>query len=246
MRCSGRSSRGAAPDPGVTWATAAGSGSIWAPARSRFAPSAVGGVARELPPELAENAEAVIGELERGRVLALVPLVREHPERDAGALADRLGAAGFEAAVSAPAGTRRSCARRLREAMLLAELSCAPEAALAGQEETYRLLIGVLLRDPEELELLRSRARSRRCSATTPSTTPICWRRWGRSRPPRIDHRDTAEAMGLHRHTVGYRLSRVHEVSGLSAVRVRRPRAPQPRVEGRADPGGPGTTMKPG
>ena len=27
---------------------------------------------------------------------------------------------------------------------------------------------------------------------------------------------ETAEAMGLHRHTVGYRLSRVHEVSGLS------------------------------
>jgi purine catabolism regulator len=27
---------------------------------------------------------------------------------------------------------------------------------------------------------------------------------------------ETAEAMKLHRHTVGYRLSRVHEVSGLS------------------------------
>ena len=27
---------------------------------------------------------------------------------------------------------------------------------------------------------------------------------------------ETAEAMSLHRHTVGYRLSRVHEVSGLS------------------------------
>ena len=27
---------------------------------------------------------------------------------------------------------------------------------------------------------------------------------------------ETAEAMGLHRHTVGYRLARVHEVSGLS------------------------------
>lgn len=27
---------------------------------------------------------------------------------------------------------------------------------------------------------------------------------------------ETAEAMGLHRHTVGYRLARVQEVSGLS------------------------------
>ena len=27
---------------------------------------------------------------------------------------------------------------------------------------------------------------------------------------------ETAEAMKLHRHTVGYRLARVHEVSGLS------------------------------
>ena len=27
---------------------------------------------------------------------------------------------------------------------------------------------------------------------------------------------ETAEAMGLHRHTVGYRLARAHDVSGLS------------------------------
>ncbi len=27
---------------------------------------------------------------------------------------------------------------------------------------------------------------------------------------------DTADAMQLHRHTVGYRLTRIHEVSGLS------------------------------
>ena len=40
--------------------------------------------------------------------------------------------------------------------MLLASLAAVPEAAVAGQEDTYRLLIGVLLRDPGELEQLRA------------------------------------------------------------------------------------------
>ena len=38
--------------------------------------------------------------------------------------------------------------------------------------------------------------------------------------------------MRLHRHTVGYRLARVQEVSGLSPYEIRRPRAAQPRPEG--------------
>ena len=90
-----------------------------------------------------------------------------------------------------------------------------PDPQPAGQDETYRLLIGVLMRDGAELRQLRDTtitpladyddrhdtellATLRAFLAHDGSTT------------------ETAEAMKLHRHTVGYRLSRVHEVSGLS------------------------------
>ena len=128
--------------------------------------------------------------------------------------------------------------------MLLAELALAPEAALAEQEETYRLLIGVLLRDPDELELLRSRTITPLAAYDAEHDTELLVT-LGTFLAHHGSTTETAEAMGLHRHTVGYRLSRVHEVSGLSPYEIGRPRAPQPRAEGRADPRGPRTTMKP-
>jgi purine catabolism regulator len=101
------------------------------------------------------------------------------------------------------------------EAELLAELAASADGAFAGHEETYRLLIGVLLRDRRELEQLRDRtiaalaaydaehhtelvATLQTFLALDGSTT------------------ETAEALNLHRHTVGYRLTRTQEVSGLS------------------------------
>ncbi len=99
--------------------------------------------------------------------------------------------------------------------MLLAELSCAPDATLAGQEETYRLLIGVLLRDPEELELLRSRTITPLHAYDAEHDTDLLVT-LGTFLAHHGSTTETAEVMGLHRHTVGYRLSRVHEVSGLS------------------------------
>jgi PucR family transcriptional regulator, purine catabolism regulatory protein len=173
------------------------------------------GAVRELPVELAEDGAAVIGELDPGYVLALVPLAGEHPERDAGALAERLGTAGFEAAVSAPRREPALLREAAREAMLLAELACAPEAALAGQEETYRLLIGVLLRDPEELELLQSSTITPVLAYDSEHDTELLVT-LGTFLAHHGSTTETAEVMGLHRHTVGYRLSRVHEVSGLS------------------------------
>ena len=99
--------------------------------------------------------------------------------------------------------------------MLLAELALAPEAALAGQEETYRLLIGVLLRDPDELEQLRARTITPLLAYDAEHDTELLVT-LGTFLAHHGSTTETAEVMGLHRHTVGYRLSRVHEVSGLS------------------------------
>ncbi len=103
----------------------------------------------------------------------------------------------------------------LRESELMVELASLSEGLPAGQEETYRLLIGVLLRDRDELESL--------CATTIGpvagyddehltelvATLQTFLRHHGSTT-------ETAEVMRLHRHTVGYRLARVHEVSGLS------------------------------
>ncbi len=167
----------------------------------------------ELPDDLGET---LIAEVGAGHVVALVPLAGERPaEADAAALAEQLSAAGFEASVSAPRKEPSSLREAVREAMLLAELACAPEAGLAGQEETYRLLIGVLLRDPEELELLRSRTITPLVAYDAEHDTDLLVT-LGTFLAHHGSTTETAEVMGLHRHTVGYRLSRVHEVSGLS------------------------------
>jgi PucR C-terminal helix-turn-helix domain len=169
----------------------------------------------ELPAELVDDAAGLIAEVGPGRAAGLVPLAGEHPDRDAGALAQRLQAAGFEAAVSAPRREPAQLREAVREAMLLAELAAAPEAALAGQEETYRLLIGVLLRDPEELELLRSRTITPLAAYDAEHDTDLL-ATLGTFLAHHGSTTETAEVMRLHRHTVGYRLSRVYEVSGLS------------------------------
>ena len=103
----------------------------------------------------------------------------------------------------------------LREAELLVELATSTQAPLAGQEETYRLLIGVLLRDPAELARLRARTISPLSEYDAKHDTDLL-----ATLEAFLTHHgsttETAEAMRLHRHTVGYRLARVHEVSGLS------------------------------
>jgi hypothetical protein len=96
----------------------------------------------------------------------------------------------------------------LREAEILRELG-------AGQEDTYRLLIGLLLRDRAEVELLRAQtiaplvAYDAEHDAELVATLQTFLAHHGSTS-------ETAEVMGLHRHTVGYRLARVHEVCGLS------------------------------
>jgi hypothetical protein len=156
----------------------------------------------------------VIAEPGPGCVVGLVPLAGS-AEGEAGVLAERLRDAGWHVGVSAPRRQPALLHEAVREAMLLAELSSAPEAALGGQEETYRLLIGVLLREPAELELLRAHTIAPLLAYDAEHATELAVT-LGTFLAHHGSTTETAEAMQLHRHTVGYRLSRVHEVSGLS------------------------------
>jgi hypothetical protein len=159
-------------------------------------------------PELGDVGDGLVTARGPGRVVAIVS-----DQEASQALVGRLRDAGL-AAASAVRSDPALLHEALLEAELLAELGV-DELAAAGAQETYRLLIGVLLRDRPELEHLRDRtvrplsdydgehdaelvATLRAFLSHDGSTT------------------ETAEAMRLHRHTVGYRLSRVHEVSGLS------------------------------
>jgi purine catabolism regulator len=98
-----------------------------------------------------------------------------------------------------------------REAELLRELG----AADRGHEQTYRLLVGVLLSDRGQLERLQAgtvsalKAYDAEHGTELVATLAEFLFRNGSTT-------ETAARMRLHRHTVGYRLARVHEVSGLS------------------------------
>ncbi len=166
--------------------------------------------------EVVPDDGALVAEIGHGRVAGLVSLLDERAgERQATALADRLYASELAVGVSAPRRRPALLHEAIREAMLLAELARAPDTAFAGQEETYRLLIGVLLRDPGEVEQLRASTISTVLAYDAEHDTELLV-----TLATFLAHHgsttETAEAMALHRHTVGYRLSRVQEVSGLS------------------------------
>jgi DNA-binding PucR family transcriptional regulator len=167
-------------------------------------------------PQLPPHPGALLADVGGGRVLALVPhsagagagsLVRE--------LVAELSGLGMRVAVSTPRTGPSAIHEALREAELLIELAASPDAILSGQEETYRLLIGVLLRNPEQLESLQEStisalgAYDAEHDAELTATLQAFLAHHGSTT-------ETAEAMHLHRHTVGYRLTRVQEISGLS------------------------------
>ena len=117
-------------------------------------------------------------------------------------------------ALAAPRRAADGLHEALREAELLLELADS-ETPSAGQEDTYRLLIGVLLRSRQELESLRASTISAVAVYDRDHDTDLL----ATLRSFLAHHgstTETAEAMNLHRHTVGYRLTRVQEVSGLS------------------------------
>jgi hypothetical protein len=162
--------------------------------------------------ELPSHPGALLGDVGHGRVLGLLPA---SAEASPGTLLAELAALGMAVSVSAPRREPAALHEALHEAELMLELTSRPETLLAGQEETYRLLIGVLLRNPTELDQLREQTISSlekydsEHDAELLATLQTFLAHHGSTT-------DTAEAMQLHRHTVGYRLARVQEVSGLS------------------------------
>jgi hypothetical protein len=157
-----------------------------------------------LPAELPEVRVGLAADLGDGRIYGLLPL-------SDGELADELGNSGLDIALSGPRSDPHALHDALREAELLLELGC----TWPGQDPTYRLLVGVLLRDPLELEQLRAQTISGLQAYDDRHDTDLL-----ATLNQFLAHHgsttETAEAMDLHRHTVGYRLARVHEVSGLS------------------------------
>jgi hypothetical protein len=170
-----------------------------------------------VPAELAAEHGALLAESPGGRLLGLSPMNGGDggDEGGAAAIADGLRELGMIVAVSAPRRDPAVLHEAVREAELLIELARTAGGQLAGQDETYRLLIGVLLRDPEELGQLRATTISPLADYDDRHDTDLL-----ATLQAFLSHdgstTETAEAMKLHRHTVGYRLSRVHEVSGLS------------------------------
>jgi hypothetical protein len=170
------------------------------------------------PPATGDLAQhpALLAEMGAGRVYGLLPLnSRLGSPHGADDLAAELASRGMQVALSTPRRNPEALHEALREAELLVELDASPDAALPGQEETYRLLIGVLLRDPEELERLRAGTISPVSAYDEQHDTELL-----ATLQAFLAHHgsttETAEALSFHRHTVGYRLARVHEVSGLS------------------------------
>lgn len=119
-----------------------------------------------------------------------------------------------DAAGAAVTALLREQDKALHESELLLELA-REGASVAGQDETLRLLIGVLLRDRDELERLRAGTVAPLAVYDAEHDTELL-----ATLEAFLAHHgstsDTAEALGLHRHTVGYRLARAHEVCGLS------------------------------
>ncbi len=157
-------------------------------------------------PELADTLRAET----TGGVLALLPATGDLEE-----VVSALRSRGVAVGVSAPRRDPSAFHDALREAELVLELSERPDALTTGQDATYRLLIGVMLRDPSELEQLRAKTISPLAAYDSEHDTDLL-----ATLQAFLAHHgsttETAEAMQLHRHTVGYRLTRVHEVSGLS------------------------------
>jgi hypothetical protein len=165
--------------------------------------------------ELSESHTALLADLGGGRILGLVPAPARGKGDRAPEVVSALQARGIRVASSALRKDPGTLHEALREAELLLELSAVAGASVSGQEETYRLLIGVLLRNPEQLASLRAGTISPLTAYDAEHDTELL-----ATLETFLAHdgstTETAEVMNLHRHTVGYRLSRVQEVSRLS------------------------------
>ncbi len=158
---------------------------------------------------------ALVSDVGEQRLLALVPLAAEAGEGAADQLMTELSAAGLPAVPSAVRRSPGGLQDALQEAAVLLELLVDADAMLKAHEETYRLLVGVLVHNPDELLQLRDSTVAPLEQYDTTHDADLL-----ATLEAFLTHHgsttETAEAMQLHRHTVGYRLARVQEVSGLS------------------------------
>jgi sugar diacid utilization regulator len=165
--------------------------------------------------ELPEDSSALLAEVAEGHVLGLLPVSAKANGHDLRWLCSELERRGMRVATSVLRRNPAALHDAIREAEVMLGLATEPDAMLSTQEEIYRLLIGVLLRDPAELETLRASTISALEKYDAEHDTELL----ATLRAFLAHHgstTETAEAMQLHRHTVGYRLTRVLEVSGLS------------------------------
>jgi hypothetical protein len=157
----------------------------------------------------------LIAEVGERRVLGLVPVGGDAGQGSAAALLSQLSDAGVPAIASSSRRGGEAMQDALQEAAVLLELLIDGTAMLKAHEETYRLLVGVLVRNPDELLQLRKSTIAPLEEYDADHDTELLG-----TLETFLDHHgsttDTAESMALHRHTVGYRLARVQEVSGLS------------------------------
>ena len=200
-------SRGCSP-------TGDGSAATSPPARSGSAPSSTGETSAAIDSSLAEH-RALLADVGHGRLLGLVSLSGEPGRADYPEVLEQLGLARGRVARSAARRDPAALHDALREAGILLELLIDERAMLPAHEETYRLLVGVMIRNPDELTLLRSSTIAELERYDELHDTELL-----ATLEAFLAHHgsttETAETMQLHRHTVGYRLARVHEVSGLS------------------------------
>lgn len=161
------------------------------------------------------SAQALVADMGEGRLVGLIPLDGDDAEGTVAELTEQLTAANLTVIASAPHRGPAGLAEAVQEATVLLELLGDSDALLSANEETYRLLVGVLIRNPDELFALRASTVAEIEAYDEAHDTELLT-----TLETFLAHHgsttDTAEAMSLHRHTVGYRLARVQEVSGLS------------------------------
>jgi hypothetical protein len=163
---------------------------------------------------IASERPGALAQVVDGRVLALLPGAME----EARALANRLGrqgAAGLSSAYTDPA----SAGRALDEAELVLSVSRngggPPEQGIEGG--TYRLLFRVMASHPEEVRSFYEDTVSRLVAYDEQYSTDLVGT-LDSYLANNCNMNQTAQAIHAHRHTVGYRLERVKELTGLDPL----------------------------
>jgi hypothetical protein len=163
---------------------------------------------------IASERPGALAQVVEGRVLALLPGGMEEARTIANRLG-RQGAAGLSSAYTDPA----SAGRALDEAELVLSVSAngggPPEQGIEGG--TYRLLFRVMASHPEEVRSFYDDTVSRLVAYDEQYSTDLVGT-LDSYLANNCNMNQTAQAIHAHRHTVGYRLERVKELTGLDPL----------------------------